>query len=245
LPEKISVIIPVFNEAKRLRRCVTEVKRASRNLGIYFEVVISEDGSTDGTDKIACELANKDSAVKHLHSDVRLGRGKAIQRAFEMVDGDIVIYVDVDLSTDLQHLIDLIKAIEDGADIATGSRLLTGSIVRRSLQREMTSRIYNWMVRWIFKSAIHDHQCGFKAFKKVTVTALLDKVKDKHWFWDTEIIIRALRNRCNVVEIPITWVQSEETKVHLVLDIKYMAMSTLKLWWQLRKERKQPRGWPE
>lgn len=235
---KISVIIPVYNEANRLRECVEELKRALRNLGIYFELVISEDGSTDGTDMIAYELANKDSAVKHLHSDVRLGRGEAIQRAFEVVNGNIVIYVDADLSMDLQHLSDLIKAIEDGADIATGSRLLTGSVVRRSFLRELTSRIYNWMVRWIFKSTVHDHQCGFKAFKKVTVKPLLDEVKDKHWFWDTELIIRALRNGCKVVEIPITWVQSEETKVNLGADIKYMGMSALKLGWQLRRERK-------
>ena len=235
---KVSVIVPVCNEVSKLNFCVTKVKGVLQNLGVSFEIVVSEDGSTDGTDKIAYELSHKDSAVKHLHSDVRLGRGKAIKRAFEAAEGDIVVYTDVDLSTDLRHLIDLIKTIENGADVTTGSRLLKESVVKRPLHREITSRIYNWMIRLMFKSPIHDHQCGFKAFRKATATTPLNKVKDKHWFWDTELIIRAVRQGCSVVEMPVTWVQSEETKVRLWTDIKYMATSALKLWWQLRKERK-------
>jgi len=237
LPEKISVIVPVYNEAKILRGCVAKLKRALQGIGVDFELIISEDGSIDGTDKVAHELSNEDSAVKHLHNAIRLGRGKAVQRAFEAAESDIVIYTDVDLSADLQHLTDLIKAIENGADIATGSRLVGGSAVKRTFRREITSRIYNWIIRLVFKSPIHDHQCGFKAFRKSTVATLFDKVEGKHWFWDTELIIRAVRQGYSVVEIPVKWVQGEETKVRLESDIKYMATSTLKLWWQLRKKK--------
>ena len=238
LSEKISVIIPAYNEAEHLKECVATLETALQKLDLNFEVIITEDGSTDGTDKVAQELSDEDSAVKHLHNAVRLGRGKAVHKAFESAEGNVIIYTDVDLSTDLQHIADMIKAVENGADIATGSRLIRGSVVKRTFLREMTSRVYNLLIRVMFRSPISDHQCGFKAFRKATVGTLLNKVKGKHWFWDTELIIRAVKQGYSVVEIPVKWVQSDETKVRLGSDAKQMTANMLKLWWQLKKEKK-------
>ena len=234
---KVSVIVPVCNEANRLNDCIMKLEQALQNLSIDFEIVISEDGSVDGTDKIAADWAQRDSAVKHLHSDVRLGRGKAVQKGFEASDGSIVVYTDADLSTDLRHLGELVKAIDSGADIVTGSRLSKGSVVTRSFSRELLSRFYNGMVKLAFKSPVHDYQCGFKAFRKETVASLLDEVKEKHWSWDTELLIRAVNEGYTVVEIPVTWVQSEGTKVRPWTDIRQMSAATLKLWQQLRSEK--------
>jgi glycosyltransferase involved in cell wall biosynthesis len=236
---KVSVIVPVCNEANRLNDCIMKLEQALQNLSVDFEIVISEDGSVDGTDKIAADWARRDSAVKHLHSSVRLGRGKAVQRGFEASDGSIVVYTDADLSTDLRHLGELVKAIDSGADIVTGSRLSKGSIVTRSFSRELLSRFYNGMVKLAFKSPIHDYQCGFKAFRKGTVASLLDEVKEKHWSWDTELLIRAVNKGYIVVEIPVTWVQSEGTKVRPWTDIRQMSAATLRLWRQLRSEKQE------
>jgi glycosyltransferase involved in cell wall biosynthesis len=234
---KVSVIVPVCNEANHLNDCITKLERALQKLSVDFEIIISEDGSVDGTDKIAADWARKDSAVKHLHSNARLGRGRAVQRGFEVCEGSIVVYTDVDLSTDLRYLGDLVKAIDSGADIVTGSRLSKGSIVTRSFSRELMSRFYNGMVRVVFKSPVHDYQCGFKAFRKETVSALLNEVNEKHWFWDTELLIRAVRKGYSVAEIPVTWVQSEGTKVRPWTDIRQMSAATFKLWRQLRNEK--------
>jgi glycosyltransferase involved in cell wall biosynthesis len=234
---KVSVIVPVCNEANHLNDCITKLEQALQNLGVNFEIIISEDGSVDGTDKIAADWARKDSAIKHLHSDARLGRGRAVRRGFKVSEGNIVVYTDSDLSTDLQHLGDLVKAIDSGVDIATGSRLSKGSVVTRSFSRELLSRFYNGMVRIVFRSPVHDYQCGFKAFKKETVSSLLDEVKEKHWSWDTEILIRAVNEGYSVVEIPVTWVQSEETKVRPWTDIRQMGTATFRLWRQLRSEK--------
>jgi glycosyltransferase involved in cell wall biosynthesis len=235
---KVSVIVPVCNEANHLSDCIRKLEQSLQNLGVDFEIIISEDGSIDGTDKIAADWARRDLAIKHLHSDARLGRGKAVQRGFEVSKGNIVIYTDSDLSTDLRHLRELVKAIDSGADIVTGSRLSKGSVVRRSFSRELLSRFYNGMVRIVFKSHVHDYQCGFKAFKKETVSPLLNEITEKHWSWDTEILIRAVNKGYRVVEIPVTWVQSEDTKVRPWTDIRQMGTATFRLWRKLRSERR-------
>ncbi len=166
---EVAVVLPAYNEANRLERTVEKTINAIEGITNSFEIIIAEDGSTDGTDKIAQNLAKKYPFVKHLHSDVRLGRGRALKNAFNATDAEIVVYFDVDLATDLGHLRELIDAIKNGYDIATGSRLLKRSEVKRPFKRELASRIYNFLVRLLLRSKIHDHQCGFKAFKRSSV----------------------------------------------------------------------------
>jgi len=230
---KVSLIVPVYNEANRLQSSIIKVKKALQNLGVCFEIIITEDGSTDGSGKIAEELEHKDPVIKHLHSDRRLGRGEALKRAFKVSTGDVFIYTDIDLSTDLRHLEDLLEAIEKGADIAVGSRLIKGAHVKRPFPRNIASRLYNNLVRLLLRSPLHDHQCGFKAFKRSSVIDIISEVEDKYWFWDTEVIIRAVKQGYSVVEVPVTWTYSRTSKVRLLKDMRYMGINLLKLWWQL------------
>jgi hypothetical protein len=233
---KVSLIIPAYNEAKHLANSVSRIKEALKSLGRPFEIIISEDGSTDGTDKIARELSRRDPLLKHLHSDERLGKGEALRRAFRVATGDVLIFTDVDLSTDLRHLKDIVEFIEKGADIAIGSRLLRGSKVARTPLREMMSKVYNLLVRAMFNSPFHDHNCGFKAFNRRVMT-ILDQIQDRHWFWDTEFLIRANRKGYKVVESPVNWVQSKDSKVHPLKGTVHMLMAASKLFWSLRKEK--------
>jgi glycosyltransferase involved in cell wall biosynthesis len=226
---KISVIIPIYNEARRLSSAVTQIWMVVQQLGIDFEIFISEDGSTDGSDNIAKGLARDYSFVYALHSRKRLGRGAALKKALKRSTGDIILYSDVDLSTDLVHLHDFVNAIIDGADIVVGSRLIEGSHVEQMLLRTIISKIYNRLVWLLFRSPIHDHQCGFKAFKKPSIIKLVDAVEDNHWFWDTEMIIRALRCGFTVIEYPVTWKYQRTSKVHLITDIRNMGLKLLRL----------------
>lgn len=242
---EVSLIIPAYNEEELLERCVLEAKRAiiSQQIADDFETIIAEDGGTDGTSSVARMLSRQDPTIKHLHNGKRLGRGEALRRAFRVAEGDVLVYIDADLSTDLRHLKDLVKAMKDGADITTGSRLLKGSIVRRPLIRELTSRIYNLVVKLILGSPISDHQCGFKAFKRASIQDVVEEVQDKHWFWDTELIVRALRRGYTVAEIPVRWTYSGRSKVRLLTDIVHMGTSVLRLWRQLRYEKVQNAAW--
>lgn len=226
---KVSIVLPAYNEAKRLRNAVEKIENHVRELGYDYEIVIAEDGSTDGTDRIAREIAEKNPRVKHLHSKERLGRGRALMNAFRNCSGDIVVYMDVDLSTDLKHLKDIVSAIEEGYDVATGSRLMKESVAKRPLKRDLASRVYNFLVRLLLGSKVRDHQCGFKAFKKSAILELGEKVRDTHWFWDTEVLVLAQKMGYKVKEIPVCWEHGGETKVRFKKDVLYMFFQILRM----------------
>lgn len=235
---KVSIILPAYNEAERLERAFREVKKAVEKIGYDYEIIIAEDGSRDGTDKIAAEIARRDSKVKHLHSDERLGRGRAIMRAVKCSEGDVVAFMDVDLSTDLSHLKELVDAIAvEGYDIAIGSRLLKDSSADRPLRREIASRMYNLLVRILLGSKIKDHQCGFKAFKRDVIMKLGEKARDTHWFWDTEILVLAQRDKFRIKEIAVKWRHGEKTKVKLLKDSIYMFHQVLRMYLSEKKRK--------
>lgn len=230
---EISVVIPVYNDKKSLEKAIPESISALEKITSSFELIIAEDNSNDKSKEFVENYEKTDSRVKLLHSDERQGRGKALNNAFSEAKADIVCYYDVDLATDLDHLKELIDSIRNGADIATGSRLMKNSDIVRTTDREIASRGYNFLVRLILKSRLYDHQCGFKAFNKKQLLKLLPFVYSLHWFWDTEILVRGQRAGYKIKEFPVRWRTGTGTTVKFN-DIFSMGTDILKLWWQLR-----------
>jgi glycosyltransferase AglD len=227
----VTVVLPALNEADIIEETVDRISQALKAYGCTYEIIIAEDGSTDGTDKKAAALAEKLSYVRHLHGEKRLGRGKALKNSFKQSKGNVLIYMDVDLATDLKHLSQLIDAVTvEGYQLATGSRMLSQSKVKRTFTRGFASKTYNFMVRVVLGSKIKDHQCGFKSFQRAIVLPLLDEVEANHWFWDTEIIVRAEHKGYKVKEIPVEWRSTRETKVKLFKDSFDMGWQVLVLW---------------
>jgi glycosyltransferase AglD len=231
---EISVVLPAYNEAKRLPLTVEKTVAILAQISSDFEIIIAEDGSTDGTDMVAEQLAIRYGFIKHLHFNERQGRGRALNNAFEYSKGGILVYMDVDLATDMRHLRELIDYIrKDSYDVSTGSRMLPESDVKRPLKRRIASKGFNFMTRFFLKSELYDHQCGFKAFKKETFIKLRPMIKDTHWFWDTEILVRAQRGGYKVKEFPVHWKHGGMTKVDMVRDVFGMGSQILRLWFEL------------
>jgi len=227
----VTVVLPAINEVDIIEQTVKKISHALETYGCTYEIIIAEDGSTDGTDQKAAELAQTFSYVRHLHNNKRLGRGKALDNTFRRSNGQVLIYMDVDLATDLKHLSQLISAVTvEGYSLATGSRLLSQSKVERTLTRNLVSKLYNFLTRLFLKSEIKDHQCGFKAFQREMLLPLLDEVTANHWFWDTETLVRAQRKGFKVKEIPVEWASTRETKVKLFKDSLDMGWQVLVLW---------------
>jgi glycosyltransferase involved in cell wall biosynthesis len=232
----VSVVLPAYNEANTLESTVPKIMKALEEITPSYEVIIAEDGSMDGTDKVAALLSEKYPCVRHLHREERLGRGTALNNAFKKAGGRILVYMDVDLATNVAQLKSIVNAVnEEGYDFATGSRMLSESRVERSRTRHVFSKFYNFLVRAMLGSEIRDHQCGFKAFRREPLMQLLDEVAANHWFWDTEILVRASRRGYRIKEIPVEWTSGQETKVNLIKDSFNMFWQTTKLWWQLKR----------
>lgn len=154
----------------------------------------------------------------------------------EIREGEILAYVDVDLATDLKHLEELINAIkEEGYDFSTGSRMLKESDVNRSFTRLIASETFNALTRFLLKSDIKDHQCGFKAFRRGPLFDILDDVKDNHWFWDTELLVRAQRRGYAIKEFPVRWRSGRNTKVDLKRDVIEMGTQIIRLRRELKE----------
>ena len=233
---EVSVVLPAYDEEDTLEHTVGETLDTLAGFlpEGSFEVLIAEDGCTDRTPEIAARIAREDDRVRHFHSPERLGRGKALERAFERADGDVVAYLDTDLATDMRHLEELIESVHaGGADVATGSRWIPGHEADRPMNRSIPSRGFNVLARLVLRSTLRDHQCGFKAFDREALLAILEDVEDDHWFWDTEVLVRAQRAGYDVREFPVEWTPKGDTKVDLVRDVFGMGSQIVRTWWQL------------
>jgi glycosyltransferase AglD len=232
---QISVVLPAYNEVDYLQPAVEKTIQTLNQFTQSYEVIIAEDGSTDGTAERAEELAQKTPNVRHIHREQRLGRGTALNNAFKQSKGEVLVYMDLDLATDLKYLKPLVEAITvEGYDFSTGSRMLSESRAERTFSRGISSKTYNFLVRHMLGSKLRDHQCGFKAFKREPLMSIIDKVEATHWFWDTEILVRAHRAGFKIKEIAVEWKSGKDTKVNLVKDSWNMFRQIMLLWWKLK-----------
>ena len=196
--------------------------------------MIVDNGSTDGTQDVAKRLCQQEPQVRFLYLHQR-GRGRALRHAWLQSKAGIVCYMDVDLSTNLRHLPELIDAIAHGGyDIATGSRLMRQSETKRSFKREVISRIYNIFVKAVLSTRFSDAQCGFKAMSRKAVEAIIPQVEDQSWFFDTELLVLGEKQGYRIKDIPVHWVEDDDTRVKILQtgwdDIKGVFRVRQQLW---------------
>ena len=213
----LDIVVPCLNEERQLPICLDQLLTFCRQHMREHEwrVVVADNGSTDRTIEIA-QTAQADYPGKVY--GLRLeqpGRGRALRKAWLESDAEIVCYMDVDLSTNLEALPPLIDAIaNEGYDVAVGSRLMRGSKVElRTLKREITSHCYNALIKAMFFTRFSDAQCGFKALSRSAADEILPVTKDLAWFLDTEILIIAEKRGYRVKDVPVHWRDDPDTRV--------------------------------
>jgi len=238
----IDVVVPVYNEEHILAQSVATLRQfLSEGFPHQWRILIADNASTDSTLAVAQELAEKHPDVASLHIPQK-GRGRALKAAWLGSAADIVSYMDVDLSTELEAFPPLVEAIaSEGYDIAIGSRLSPDSDTRRSLKREVLSRGYNRMIKALFFTRFSDAQCGFKALSRQAVRELVPLVQDNEWFFDTELLILAEKAGYPVREIPVRWLEDADTRVNIRRtvwqDIRGLVRLRLRRPWRAAKAR--------
>lgn len=198
-------------------------------------IVIADNASTDKTSQIGRRLAEAEK-IKYLRINKK-GRGRALKKVWGESANDFLSYMDMDLSSDLNCFPKLIKSLENGADIAVGSRLISGSkVVGRLLIRETMSRGYSFLFRLFFQTSFKDAQCGFKAIKKSAALKLLPLIEDNDWFFDSELLIIADKAGFKIAEIPIVWKDDPHSTVKVAKtvwgDIKGLVRLFIKRPWK-------------
>ena len=215
----LDIVIPVLNEERALPESIPVLHaHLTDNFGGYdWRIIIADNGSEDATPEVSERLSREYPGVSPFRLEQR-GRGLALRTTWLASDADIVTYMDVDLSTDLEALKPLVGAVaEQGYDIAIGSRLIGGARVElRPLKREITSRGYSFLFRSMFFTGFRDAQCGFKAVSRRAVDELVPLIENNRWFFDTELLILAEANGFRIREIPVHWTDDPDTRVKIL-----------------------------
>ncbi len=226
----VEIVIPVHDEERDLERSVRSLHRyLSERFAHSWAITVADNASTDGTWAIALRLASELDHVGALHLGAK-GRGRALRTAWSASCADVVAYMDVDLSTDLDALLPLVAPLLSGhSDIAIGTRLASSARVVRGPKRELISRGYNLLLRTTLRAGFSDAQCGFKAMRADVARALLPLVEDEGWFFDTELLVLAEHNGLRIHEVPVDWVDDPVSRV----DIVHTAADDLRGVWRM------------
>ena len=211
----IDVVVPVYNEEDALPGSIERLTGfLSEHLPNPWRVTIADNASTDGTRAVSEELARSYPNVYYYYLPQK-GRGRALRAVWLESDADIVSYMDVDLSTDLNHFPQLVDALESGYHLAVGSRLSRESQVTRAFKREFISRSYNLLIRSMFFTPFPDAQCGFKALTRQTAQSIIPSIENNNWFFDTELLIIAARRGYQIKSIPVKWDDDPTSTVNI------------------------------
>ncbi len=212
----LDVVIPVHNEEAQLAASVERVLAHLRTLPWSYRVTIADNASTDQTSLIARRLSHLHPEVSAVHLTEK-GRGRALKQVWSASESDVLVYMDVDLSTDLTALLPLVASLVSGhSDLAIGSRLSRSSRVERGPRRELISRGYNLLLRNTLRARFSDAQCGFKAIRREAARELLPLVQDNQWFFDTELLVVAERAGLRIHEVPVDWTDDPDSSVDVV-----------------------------
>lgn len=219
---KVEITVPVYNEEKELEKNIIVLHDfCEKKLKEYeWHITIADNASNDNTPVIAANISKKYPQIA-LYRLEQKGRGRAIKRVWSQSQADYCVYMDLDLSTDLVHLPNLLGALKKGFDIAIGSRLAQGARVEgRTLLREITSRALNFLfIKLFFNTHFTDAQCGFKAVTRSVVEELIPVIKDNNWFFDGELLIVAEKSGYKIFEEPVHWVDNPGSTVRLISTI--------------------------
>jgi dolichyl-phosphate beta-glucosyltransferase len=248
-PPALSIIIPAYNEQKRLPGTLARIRdyfAAARTPGEEIEVIVVDDGSTDGTASVVQERMRDMPCLRLLSNGGNRGKGYSVRHGMLEARGRLVLFTDADLSSPIEESAKLLAAIEAGNDLAIGSRAIDRSLIKvhQSRLREIAGMIFNGLVKLFTGLPFHDTQCGFKAFVRERSQIIFEQQRVERFGFDPEILFLAQHHGLRSVEVPVRWAHDPATRVRVVHDSLQMFGDLVFIrWnWLLGRYPKQPQG---
>jgi len=228
-----SIVIPAYNEGKRLGPTLERVLSYVHAQGWNAEIIVVNDGSRDDTADVVRNFAAKDPALHLVENPGNRGKGYSVRNGMLHARGRIVLFSDADLSSPIEEAPKLFQALEEGADVAMGSRWLRAETQtrRQPFHRQVFGRIFNLLLRMTLGLHFADTQCGFKAFKRAAVQTIFPLQRIERWGFDPEILFLARKRGFKIKEVPVAWGHSGETRIHPILDGAKMFQEMLRIRW--------------
>ncbi len=228
---QFSLVCPCYNEHELIASTVERIREILPAITETYELILVNDGSHDDTWSRIQAIERKHPHVKGVNSPKHLGKGGVLTLGLGKSVGEIAGFIDADLEIDPGYLIGLIGCIRKGSDVAIGSKMVGSEAGRnRSFTRQLSTRIYNTMVRFTLRSVVQDHQAGIKVFRRTVLDLILPRMESQGWIWDTEFLARAQSEGFRISEMPISISRQRVSKVNVPLDAARMFYGVLRLY---------------
>lgn len=216
----LSVIIPAYNESERIPRAIEDIRAVIERWPFPVEVIVVDDGSSDETAAVVAACAERIPQLRLVSYMPNQGKGFAVRTGVLEARGEIVLFMDADNSVPLEQASALIRAIEEGADAAIGSRYIQPSRTEKAppWYRVAWSRLTNAIVQRSLLPGIKDTQCGFKAFRTATARPAFEQLTIRGWGFDLELLTILHRSNRSIVEISVPFRDDRRTKINPLPD---------------------------
>ncbi len=228
---ELSIVIPAYNEEGRLGRALSRIREYFTGRSVppgvapeislnQLEILIVDDGSKDGTARIAEEWTREMPGLRLVSNRENRGKGYSVRHGMLEARGRLALFTDADLSSPIEEIEKLLAAIAAGNDIAIGSRALDRSLIsiHQSRHRELGGIVFNGLVRVVTGLPFHDTQCGFKLFRREPARIIFEQQRIKRFGFDPEILFLAKRHNLRIAEVPVRWAHDPATKVQVLRD---------------------------
>ncbi|MBN2190390.1 MAG: glycosyltransferase family 2 protein [Candidatus Aureabacteria bacterium] len=237
---KISIIIPAYNEGNSIKSAIKVIDEFLKAGAENYEIIVVDDGSKDKSTQLVQQLAGKNDKIILLKNGANRGKGYSVKRGMLQATGDIRVFADADMSTPIETLTGMIEFVKNGYDVVIGSRRTQGAVIeiRQNFLRENMGRVFNMLVRLIVLRGFSDTQCGFKLFTKKAAENIFKLQKFDNFVFDVEILYIAKKLGFKIIEAPVKWYNSTDSKVRPFRDSLSMFLDLFKIRFFHRKIRK-------
>jgi dolichyl-phosphate beta-glucosyltransferase len=228
-----SIVVPAYNEQERIAPSLESLLAHIARRHWNAEILVVNDGSTDHTGEIVSRIARQNPAVRLLANPGNRGKGYSVRHGLRQASGELVLFTDADLSTPIYEADKLFAALENGADIAIGSRWMESRLQtqRQPFHRQFVGRVFNLVLALTLRLNYRDTQCGFKAFRRRAAQALSSLQLVERWGFDAELLFLARKLGLKVREVPVEWAHDHRSKIRVFRDGFRMVADLLVVRW--------------